>query len=83
MTKITVFGQEIEVETDLELPPRTRSNPKLDGLADLPVGGGIFYECDAEEAKRTRSRLRVVERRHGGEYDYRVVEEGVMIKRIA
>jgi hypothetical protein len=80
---ITFDGQELEVQMGVELPPRIRSNPNTDELADVPVGGYVFIPCEDEQKARTRvaNRVRAVKKRFGGNYTTRNLEGGVGVWR--
>lgn len=82
MTKtITVFGQEVEVGND-PIPPQRRSNPDVDGLKDLPVGGNVTIPCHDDDAANLRNRVSNAGKRFGMKFSTRTLNEGVGVWRV-
>ena len=80
-TTITVFGQEVEVEEDVPVPPQRRRSPDLDGFGEMPVGGYVFVEADDDEARKLPNRVSAAGKRFGMKFTTRRLDGGVGIWR--
>lgn len=78
---IEFFGEELEVKTDVPMPPRRRHNTETDDLAKLPVNGYVLFPCDDKGATQLRNRVAAVGKRFGMRFSTRRLDSGVGIWR--
>jgi uncharacterized protein (DUF2249 family) len=79
---INFCGEELEVLTNVPIPPRKRSNVDTDDLANLQNGGYVFLTCDPDEHQKLRNRVSSVGKRHNRKFETRILDGGIGIWRV-
>lgn len=76
---INFRGETLKVQKGVPLPRATRSNTRIDGLAELPLDGYTFFPCTEEEVPNVRRSVSAARKRFGRNFQTRVVDGGVGI----